>query len=68
MINQHNALEIFDESISDDVIVVTVVEDYDIDMVDDEWVECMDCVQKKMICILTILIIGIIFLVFIYTI
>ena len=68
MINQHNALEIFDESISDDVIVVTVVEDYDIDMVDDEWVECTDCVQKKMICILTILIIGIIFLVFIYTI
>ena len=73
MINQGNVVEVFEESIvDDDVIVVkdddvTFVEEYDNNMVDYEWIECMDCVQRKMICIITILIVGTILLVFAYT-
>ena len=71
MINQpqHHVVEIFEESIVDDDIVVVkeedvvVIEECDID--DYEWIDCMDCVQRKMICILTILIVGIILLIFI---
>ena len=44
-----------------------VIEDQHSD-IDNEWVECMDCVQRKMICLMTILIIGIILLIFVYTI
>ena len=73
MINQGNVVEVFEESIvDDDVIVVkdddvTFVEEYDNNMLDYEWIECMDCVQRKMICIITILIVGTILLVFAYT-
>ena len=73
MINQGNVVEVFEESIVDDNIIVVKdddiisVEEYDNNMVDYEWIECMDCVQRKMICIITILIVGTILLVFVYT-
>ena len=73
MINQGNVVEVFEESIVDDDIIdvkvddVIFVEEYDNNMVDYEWIECMDCVQRKMICIITILIVGTILLVFVYT-
>ena len=73
MINQGNVVEVFEESIVDDNIIdvkvddVIFVEEYDNNMVDYEWIECMDCVQRKMICIITILIVGTILLVFVYT-
>ena len=73
MINQPKVVEVFEESIVDDDIIV-IIDDrhYDIDdcdsNIDDEWIECMDCVQRKMICIISILIIGTILLVFAYTI
>ncbi len=66
MINQKQVLEKNEESNQDDIIVV--IEDYQYDDDDYEWVECMDCVQRKMICLMTILIIGIILLIFVYTI
>lgn len=66
MINQKHVLEKNEESNQDDIIVV--IEDYQYDDDDYEWVECMDCVQRKMICLMTILIIGIILLIFVYTI
>ena len=72
MINQPKVVEVFEESIVDDDIIV-IIDDphYDIDdcdsNIDDEWIECMDCVQRKMICIITILIVGTILLVFVYT-
>lgn len=66
MINQPKVVEVFEESIVDDDIIV-VIEDQHSD-IDNEWVECMDCVQRKMICIMTILIIGTILLIFVYTI
>ena len=73
MINQPKVVEVFEESIvDDDVIVIIDDRHYDIDdcdsNIDDEWIECMDCVQRKMICIISILIIGTILLVFAYTI
>ena len=61
-------VEIFEESIVDDDIIVIKDCHRDINADDYEWIECMDCVQKKMICIITILIIGTILLVFAYTI
>ena len=67
MINQPKVVEVFEESIVDDDIIV-IIDDrhYDIDdcdsNIDDEWIECMDCVQRKMICIISILIIGTILL------
>ena len=73
MIKQGNVVEVFEESIVDDDIIVvkdddvTFVEEYDNNMIDYEWIECMDCVQRKMICIITILIVGTILLVFAYT-
>tara|TARA_B100000214_G_C23517048_1_gene423354 strand:- start:191 stop:418 length:228 start_codon:yes stop_codon:yes gene_type:complete len=73
MINQPKVVEVFEESIVDDDIIV-IIDDrhYDIDdsdsNIDDEWIECMDCVQRKMICIISILIIGTILLIFAYTI
>ena len=69
MINQPHVVEIFEESITDDDIIVVkeddviVVEEYDVD--DYEWINCMDCVQRKMICIISILIVGIILLIFV---
>ena len=66
MINQPNTGQIFEESIVDDDIVV-IVEDCEED-IDYEWVVCMDYVQKKMICLITILIISTILLIFAYTI
>ena len=66
MINQPKVVEVFEESIVDDDIIV-IIEDQHSD-IDNEWVECMDCVQRKMICIMTILIIGTILLIFAYTI
>ena len=71
MINQPKVVEVFEESIVDDDIIV-IIDDphYDIDdcdsNIDDEWIECMDCVQRKMICIISILIIGTILLIFAY--
>ena len=60
----HSKTEKFgEESIADDEIII-ITDDTD----DIEWVECMDCVQRKMICLISILIIGTILLVFIYTI
>ena len=55
MINQPKVVEVFEESIvDDDVIVIIDDRHYDIDdcdsNIDDEWIECMDCVQRKMIC------------------
>ena len=73
MINQPKVVEVFEESIVDDDIIV-IIDDphYDIDdcdsNIDDEWIECVDCVQRKMICIISILIIGTILLIFAYTI
>jgi hypothetical protein len=66
MINQPKVVEVLEESIVDDDIIV-IIEDQHSD-IDNEWVECMDCVQRKMICIMTILIIGTILLIFAYTI
>ena len=69
MIIQPKVVEISEESIVDDDIIV-IIDDrhYDIDdghnNIDDEWIECMDCVQRKMICIISILIIGTILLIF----
>ena len=73
MINQPKVVEVFEESIvDDDVIVIIDARHYEIDdcdsNIDDEWIECMDCVQRKMICIISILIIGTILLIFAYTI
>tara|TARA_B100001057_G_C22176962_1_gene691690 strand:+ start:279 stop:488 length:210 start_codon:yes stop_codon:yes gene_type:complete len=64
MINQPHVVEIFEESITDDIIVV---KEDDVFIIEDdyEWINCMDCVQRKMICIITILIIGIILLIFV---
>ena len=63
MTNRSKVLELFEESIvADDVILI---EDDNNDIDEYEWIECMDCVQRKMICILTILIIGTILLVFV---
>ena len=66
MINQPKVVEVFEESIVDDDIIV-IIDDRHYD-IDDEWIECMDCVQRKMICIISILIIGTILLIFAYTI
>ena len=64
----HLKINKFDEeSIVDDEISITI-EDNRYDNDDIEWVECMDCIQRKMICIISILIIGTILLVLIYTI
>ena len=73
MIIQPKVVEISEESIVDDDIIVIIDDShYDIDdghnNIDDEWIECMDCVQRKMICIISILIIGTILLIFAYTI
>lgn len=74
MINQPKVVEVFEESIVDDDDIIVIIDDrhYDIDdcdsNIDDEWIECMDCVQRKMICIISILIIGTILLIFAYTI
>tara|TARA_B100001175_G_C19029646_1_gene411955 strand:- start:312 stop:542 length:231 start_codon:yes stop_codon:yes gene_type:complete len=71
MINQHHphVVEIFEESLVDDEIIVVKEDDVVVieeDNIDDyEWIDCMDCVQRKMICILTILIVGIILLIFV---
>ena len=73
MINQNNVVEIYEDSIVDDDIIIVkdedviFVEEYDNNIDDYEWIECMDCVQRKMICIITILIVGTILLVFLYT-
>ena len=67
MINQTHKLEMSEESICDDDIIISIDKSKE-NLDDDDWIECMDCVQRKMICILTILIIGVILLVFLYTI
>ncbi len=66
MINQNNGFKTFEESKSDDTIIV--IQDYQEEDDEKEWIECMDCVQRKMICLITILIIGTILLIFAYTI
>ncbi len=58
--NSHLKINKFDEEI--------ITEDNRYNNEDAEWVECMDCIQRKMICIISILIIGTILLVLIYTI
>tara|TARA_B100000963_G_scaffold155233_1_gene135093 strand:+ start:28658 stop:28867 length:210 start_codon:yes stop_codon:yes gene_type:complete len=63
----HSKTEKFhEESIVDDEIIVIIEDDED-SKNDTDWVECMDCVQRKMICIISILIIGTILLVFLHT-
>ncbi len=52
-----------EESIVDDEIIIIIENDKD----DADWVECMDCVQRKMICIISILIIGTILLIFLHS-
>ena len=63
----HSKMKKFgEESIVDDEIIITI-EDNEYSKDDADWVECMDCVQRKMICIISILIIGTILLVFLHT-
>ena len=65
MINQQKNLEIVEESIVDDEIIIVFDEKLNEDDVD--CIECVDYFQRKMICLTTILIIGTILLVFIYS-
>tara|TARA_Y100001935_G_C17284288_1_gene499389 strand:- start:767 stop:973 length:207 start_codon:yes stop_codon:yes gene_type:complete len=66
MINKQKNLEIGEESIVDDEIIIVFDEKLDDD--DVECIECVDYFQRKMICLTTILIIATILLVFIYSI
>tara|TARA_B100001063_G_scaffold46185_1_gene40012 strand:- start:8911 stop:9153 length:243 start_codon:yes stop_codon:yes gene_type:complete len=70
------ALELSEESIVDDEIIIIIGEDdkddnedenYTEDDFENDWIECMDCVQRKLICVISIFIIGMILLVFVYT-
>ena len=56
------AIELHEESIVDDDIVV-VIESEDDDY-DDDFIECMDCVQRKSICFISVLFVGTILFVF----
>ena len=70
MINKQKNLEIGEESIVDDEIIIVFDEKLD-EKLDDDDVDCIECVdyfQRKMICLTTILIIATILLVFIYSI
>ena len=69
MINKQKNLEIGEESIVDDEIIIVFDEKLD-EKLDDDDVDCIECVdyfQRKMICLTTILIITTILLVFIYS-
>jgi len=65
MINQQKNFQIGEESIVDDEIIIVFDEKLNEDDVD--CIECVDYFQRKMICLTTILIIGTILLVFIYS-
>jgi len=53
-------VELHEESIVDDDIIVVIEEEYD----DTDFVECMDCVQHKAICFISVLFVGTILFVF----
>ena len=59
-------VELQEESIVDDDIVIVVTEEEDDD--DYDFIEFMDCVQRKTICIISVLFVGTILLVFLRTI
>ena len=54
-------VELHEESIVDDDIIVAIEEEYDDD---EDFIECMDCVQRKSICFISILFVGTILFVF----
>ena len=60
-------IELHEESIVDDDIVIVVTEEEDHDY-DYDFIEFMDCVQRKTICIISVLFVGTILLVFLRTI
>ena len=54
-------VELHEESIVDDDIIVAIEEEYDDDA---DFIECMDCVQRKSICFISVLFVGTILFVF----
>ena len=60
--NKRPGVFLHEESIVDDDIVIdTESEDDDYD---DDFIECMDCVQRKAICFISVLFVGTILFVF----
>ena len=59
--NKRPGIFLHEESIVDDDIVVIESEDDDYD---DDFIECMDCVQRKSICFISVLFVGTILFVF----
>lgn len=59
--NRRPGIILHEESIVNDDIVVIESEDDDYD---DDFIECMDCVQRKSICFISVLFVGTILFVF----
>ena len=59
--NKRPGIFLHEESIVDDDIVIVIEEEYDEDA---DFIECMDCVQRKSICIISVLFVGTILFVF----
>lgn len=60
--NKRPEIFLHEESIVDDDIVVVIESEND--DYDDDFIECMDCVQRKSICIISVLFVGTILFVF----
>ncbi len=59
--NKRPGVFLHEESIVDDDIIVAIEEEYDDDA---DFIECMDCVQRKAICFISVLFVGTILFVF----